>query len=110
MFFFFKAISCHYASADCHYIDVEGTTQENISKEVEDLARKRVGSDTTLSFQVGVLDSFTAWSECVAHHDVVQCMLLYVCIKGGFSPWVILCLQDSWALRGRLVQGDRTSL
>ncbi|KAB5542278.1 hypothetical protein PHYPO_G00089810 [Pangasianodon hypophthalmus] len=65
---FRKAISCHYASADCHYIDVEGTTQENISKEVEELARKRVGNDATISFQ------------------------------------------DSWAVRGRLVQGDRTSL
>ncbi|XP_060759635.1 phytanoyl-CoA dioxygenase, peroxisomal isoform X1 [Neoarius graeffei] len=65
---FRKAISCHYASADCHYIDVKGTTQENISKEVEELALKRVGDDVTLSFQ------------------------------------------DSWAIRGRLVQGDRTSL
>ncbi|XP_053505733.1 phytanoyl-CoA dioxygenase, peroxisomal [Ictalurus furcatus] len=65
---FRKAISCHYAGADCHYVDVKGTTQENISKEVEELARKRIGSDITVSFQ------------------------------------------DSWALRGRLVQGDRTSL
>ena len=31
---FRKAISCHYSSADCHYIDVAGTTQENIAKEV----------------------------------------------------------------------------
>ena len=31
---FRKAISCHYSSADCHYIDVTGTTQENIAKEV----------------------------------------------------------------------------
>ncbi|GAA6099632.1 phytanoyl-CoA dioxygenase, peroxisomal [Tachysurus ichikawai] len=65
---FRKAISCHYASSDCHYIDVKGSTQENISKEVERLARKRIGSDSTLSFQ------------------------------------------DSWALRGRVVQGHRTSL
>ncbi|KAM9467591.1 phytanoyl-CoA dioxygenase, peroxisomal [Clarias gariepinus] len=65
---FRKAISCHYASADCQYIDVDGTTQENISKEVEEIARKRFGSDATVSFQ------------------------------------------DTWALRGRLVQGERTSL
>ncbi|KAF5899751.1 phytanoyl-CoA dioxygenase, peroxisomal, partial [Clarias magur] len=48
---FRKAISCHYASADCHYIDVDGTTQENISKEVEEIARKRIGSGATVSFQ-----------------------------------------------------------
>ncbi|KAG7320363.1 hypothetical protein KOW79_016216 [Hemibagrus wyckioides] len=65
---FRKAISCHYASADCQYIDVKGSTQENISKEVEELARKRLGSETTLTFQ------------------------------------------DTWVFRGRLVQGDRTSL
>ncbi|KAK3518135.1 hypothetical protein QTP70_033226, partial [Hemibagrus guttatus] len=65
---FRKAISCHYAGADCQYIDVKGSTQENISKEVEELARKRIGSETTISFQ------------------------------------------DTWAFRGRLVQGDRTSL
>merc|ERR1711863_171873 len=29
---FRKAISCHYASANCHYIDVRGTSQENIAK------------------------------------------------------------------------------
>lgn len=38
---FRKAISCHYSSADCHYIDVTGTTQENIAKEVEGIAAKR---------------------------------------------------------------------
>ncbi|KAI5617877.1 phytanoyl-CoA dioxygenase, peroxisomal [Silurus asotus] len=65
---FRKAISCHYAGADCHYIAVKGTTQENISKEVEELARRRIGSDTTVSFQ------------------------------------------DTWALRGRLVQGERILL
>uniref|UniRef100_A0A9L0KBZ8 Phytanoyl-CoA dioxygenase, peroxisomal n=2 Tax=Equus asinus TaxID=9793 RepID=A0A9L0KBZ8_EQUAS len=31
---FRKAISCHFASANCHYIDVKGTSQENIEKEV----------------------------------------------------------------------------
>ena len=31
---FRKAISCHYSTSDCHYIDVTGTTQENIAKEV----------------------------------------------------------------------------
>jgi len=30
---FRKAIACHFASADCHYIDVEGTIQEGIATE-----------------------------------------------------------------------------
>ncbi|XP_029901188.1 phytanoyl-CoA dioxygenase, peroxisomal [Myripristis murdjan] len=65
---FRKAISCHYASADCFYIDVKGTTQENIEKEVKEIASRRYDVD----------DSIT--------------------------------LQDVWALRGRLVQGERTTL
>ncbi|XP_069703083.1 phytanoyl-CoA dioxygenase, peroxisomal-like [Periplaneta americana] len=38
---FRKAISCHYAASECHYIDVDGTTQENIAKEVEEMAARR---------------------------------------------------------------------
>ncbi|KAL7982774.1 hypothetical protein Chor_010372 [Crotalus horridus] len=38
---FRKAISCHYASSDCYYINVKGTSQENIEKEVEEIARQR---------------------------------------------------------------------
>jgi len=38
---FRKAISCHYASSDCFYIDVRGTSQENIAKEVEGIAARR---------------------------------------------------------------------
>lgn len=41
-----KAISCHYASSRCHYIDVRGTLQEGIAKEVEDLAKRRFGVET----------------------------------------------------------------
>ncbi|KAI4803397.1 hypothetical protein KUCAC02_006946 [Chaenocephalus aceratus] len=65
---FRKAISCHYASADCFYIDVKGTTQENIEQEVKDIANRKykLGNDITF--------------------------------------------QDTWAFRGRLVQGERTSL
>ncbi|XP_053718952.1 phytanoyl-CoA dioxygenase, peroxisomal [Synchiropus splendidus] len=65
---FRKAISCHYASADCYYIDVMGTTQENIKNEVIQLIQKRYSSSEGITFQ------------------------------------------DSWAFRGRLVQGERTSL
>lgn len=38
---FRKAISCHYAGSECNYIDVHGTTQENIAEEVEELAKRR---------------------------------------------------------------------
>lgn len=45
MLFFFqgfrKAISCHYASSDCYYINVEGTSQENIANEVKEMAKKK---------------------------------------------------------------------
>ncbi|KAJ8006818.1 hypothetical protein DPEC_G00111170 [Dallia pectoralis] len=65
---FRKAISCHYASADCYYIDVTGTSQENIAEEVKGIAARRLGADTSVTFQ------------------------------------------DIWAIRGRLVQGNRTNL
>ncbi|XP_040091352.1 phytanoyl-CoA dioxygenase, peroxisomal [Oryx dammah] len=46
---FRKAISCHFADANCHYIDVEGTSQENIGKEVVSMVRKKHGfKDITL--------------------------------------------------------------
>ncbi|OCT89208.1 phytanoyl-CoA dioxygenase, peroxisomal [Xenopus laevis] len=64
---FRKAISCHYASADCHYIDVKGTTQENIEKEVVELACKRHG------------------------------------LSG-------LTLKDTWMIKARLINGERTNL
>jgi len=38
---FRKAISCHYAASECEYIDVTGTSQENIAEEVLEIARKR---------------------------------------------------------------------
>jgi phytanoyl-CoA hydroxylase len=40
---FRKAISCHYASSECEYIELAGTTQELFKKEVEEIASKRVG-------------------------------------------------------------------
>lgn len=38
---FRKAISCHYAASECDYIDVRGTTQENIAKEIEEMAKRK---------------------------------------------------------------------
>uniref|UniRef100_A0A3Q3JBU7 Phytanoyl-CoA dioxygenase, peroxisomal n=1 Tax=Monopterus albus TaxID=43700 RepID=A0A3Q3JBU7_MONAL len=65
---FRKSISCHYASADCYYIDVKGTTQENIEREVMEFATKKYAVDDEYTFK------------------------------------------DTWAFRGRLVQGERISM
>ncbi|KAJ3611936.1 hypothetical protein NHX12_020216 [Muraenolepis orangiensis] len=48
---FRKAISCHYASAHCYYIDVKDTTQENIENEVKQTAMRKYGVSDGLSFQ-----------------------------------------------------------
>ncbi|XP_076428871.1 phytanoyl-CoA dioxygenase, peroxisomal [Peromyscus maniculatus bairdii] len=48
---FRKAISCHYASSDCHYIDVKGTSQENIEREVQELAEKRHGLESNIELK-----------------------------------------------------------
>jgi len=40
---FRKAISVHYADSNSEFIDVRGTTQENIAKEIEALALKKSG-------------------------------------------------------------------
>ncbi|XP_077658865.1 phytanoyl-CoA dioxygenase, peroxisomal-like isoform X3 [Urocitellus parryii] len=44
---FRKVISCHFVSADCHYIDVKGTSQENLEKEIVETARKCHGDANT---------------------------------------------------------------
>ncbi|XP_044770942.1 phytanoyl-CoA dioxygenase, peroxisomal isoform X3 [Neomonachus schauinslandi] len=45
-----KAISCHFASSDCHYIDVKGTSQETFEREVMEVANRLHGipKDATL--------------------------------------------------------------
>uniref|UniRef100_A0A2I3LPW3 Phytanoyl-CoA dioxygenase, peroxisomal n=1 Tax=Papio anubis TaxID=9555 RepID=A0A2I3LPW3_PAPAN len=52
---FRKAISCHFASADCHYIDVKGTSQENIEKEVVGIANKFWGDENSMNLKLLVL-------------------------------------------------------
>jgi phytanoyl-CoA hydroxylase len=46
----FQAISCHYAAAESHFINVKGTIQENIAKEVEDIASKKYGKGIKIPF------------------------------------------------------------
>ncbi|XP_063164252.1 phytanoyl-CoA dioxygenase, peroxisomal [Candoia aspera] len=48
---FRKAISCHYASCDCHYIDVKGTTQEIIEKEIQEIANKKYNIDPLVALK-----------------------------------------------------------
>ncbi|KAL1132147.1 hypothetical protein AAG570_010104, partial [Ranatra chinensis] len=38
---FRKAISCHYAAAECDYIDVTGTIQQKIADEIVDMAKRK---------------------------------------------------------------------
>lgn len=44
-----KAISCHFASADCEFIDVKGTIQEPIALEIEDMGHKKTGVPLTFN-------------------------------------------------------------
>ncbi|XP_069847832.1 phytanoyl-CoA dioxygenase, peroxisomal-like isoform X2 [Dipodomys merriami] len=48
---FRKAISCHYASSHCHYIDVKGTSQENIQNEIMEYAAKFYGTQSNISLK-----------------------------------------------------------
>ncbi|NXC96238.1 PAHX protein, partial [Certhia familiaris] len=38
---FRKSISCHFASSECHYIDVKNTTQEHLEKELQEMVGKK---------------------------------------------------------------------
>ncbi|VFV25310.1 Hypothetical predicted protein [Lynx pardinus] len=38
-----KVISCHFASADCHYVDVKGTSQESFEKDILETLHKLYG-------------------------------------------------------------------
>ncbi|CAH0697440.1 unnamed protein product [Spodoptera exigua] len=38
-----KAMTCHYASSECHYIDVVGTPQQNIAEHMEAELKRRGG-------------------------------------------------------------------
>ncbi|XP_041058276.1 phytanoyl-CoA dioxygenase, peroxisomal [Carcharodon carcharias] len=46
---FRKAISCHFASSECYYIDVKGTSQENIEQELLEIAHNKYGVDADIT-------------------------------------------------------------
>ncbi|RWS19883.1 phytanoyl-CoA dioxygenase: peroxisomal-like protein, partial [Leptotrombidium deliense] len=45
-----KAISCHYAASECHYIDVKGTTQEKLADEVIEVAKSKYGKNIQIDY------------------------------------------------------------
>lgn len=69
-------------------MDVTGTSQSNIAEEIEDLARKRLGPNTSLSFQVHPFPDGEYNCTCSVFHDV----------------------QDTWKLRAVCVKGERDTL
>lgn len=48
---FRKAISCHYASSHCQYINVKGTSQQNLEVEIQEIAKRRFGDGIELNMQ-----------------------------------------------------------
>ncbi|XP_027628251.1 phytanoyl-CoA dioxygenase, peroxisomal [Tupaia chinensis] len=48
---FRKSISCHFASANCHYIDVKGTSQEKVEKDIQKIADRFQGAESTVNLK-----------------------------------------------------------
>jgi len=76
---FRKSISCHYAASECQYIDVDGTSQEMLNKEIFEVAkRKFFGKDAVLEpdmidflkKEVTITKHWAAKAKCVAGHKV----------------------------------------
>ena len=40
-----QSISCHYASSDCSYIDVRGTTQQFLEDDIKDMIKSKLKID-----------------------------------------------------------------
>ncbi|XP_026277846.1 phytanoyl-CoA dioxygenase, peroxisomal-like [Frankliniella occidentalis] len=64
---FRKAISGHFAASECHYVDVRGTVQEGIAKEVEEMGQMR---NMNISFQ----DAWRIRSRCVRGRESTMSM------------------------------------
>lgn len=82
---FRKAITSHYAAAECHYIDVRGTIQERECREVVSTFLNKLGAD-----------------QADIDYDVSWCNR----VNGCFN----LLLQQFWKLRSRLVRGRDVNL
>lgn len=86
---FRKAISCHYASSDCHYINIKGTSQENISKEIIEVAKKKFGIDV---------------DDVSVFYHLSNLNLQFILI------WFRFKFQVIWKYRAQLVRGDKINL
>ena len=40
-----QSFCCHFADANCHYIDIKGTFHESVAEEVMSYARKKFADD-----------------------------------------------------------------
>lgn len=49
---FRKAISCHYAASECHFIEVKGSKHEKIGEEFEQVYKKKLGEDSGFDYTV----------------------------------------------------------
>ena len=42
LFYAFQSISCHFASSECEYIDVKGSSQQFIEDEIKELIKEKL--------------------------------------------------------------------
>lgn len=68
-----QAISCHFADAGCQYIDVKGTSQENIEQELLALAEKLFGLKGSISMKVRACRDKVVSSAPVLSSDTHVC-------------------------------------
>jgi len=95
-----QAISTHFASSECNYIDVERTSQESFSNEVAEIVKKRLGlpMEQKISLKVCVYSSlcwmFSVWmceqSIWEGSHSVDY---LWVCVSNA-KCWGYLSTSD----------------
>jgi phytanoyl-CoA hydroxylase len=60
---FRKAISCHYSCAERVFIDIRGTTQEGVVREIEELFKK---FNVTMDIKVFVLEKVLKSSDPIS--------------------------------------------
>lgn len=93
---FRKAISFHYAASECEYINVEGTVQEVIAKEVEEVTvRRQAPLDFCVSKTITSFTQLSSWYK--SYVTVIIVTFLFI-------------LQDVWRLKSRLVRGCKANL
>ncbi|WAR25346.1 PAHX-like protein, partial [Mya arenaria] len=73
---FRKAISCHYSTGQCHFVDLKGTVQEKIEDEVLELAEKKTGIPKTQikyediwKFRSRIVKGTRSWDEMEANSN-----------------------------------------